>query len=84
MPLDDPCDFLSDAVAMFLQPGSFDLRETYAVFLILKPFGDGYKRVGITEWDNEWCMEKIDGEFKFIPGRLLIKEHLERQALYVQ
>ncbi|KAF2648268.1 HET-domain-containing protein [Lophiostoma macrostomum CBS 122681] len=50
-------DALDDAVGLFIQLGNRCETEsnprTYPVMLILKPHGDHYKRVGITNWGNE-------------------------------
>ncbi|KAH7084196.1 heterokaryon incompatibility protein-domain-containing protein [Paraphoma chrysanthemicola] len=81
----DPIDYLTGCLAVLLQPGStmnsdtgtFEVPRTYAVMLILKRYGDRYRRVGISDWNNErhytmlptkgWCRthERFDLDYHF-------------------
>ena len=82
----DASDFLYNTVVMLLQPGSEGAPRTYPVMLVLKPFGNHYKRVGITDWNHTWWMQKLgegDG-LVFTWQEHAIEDFLEKQTLYVE
>lgn len=83
----DSDDHLSDAVAVFVQAGSKKVPRTYTVLLILKPYGDRFERVGITDWSNAWCCNHVGGRWEGLNEHSVpddTSEHFPRQTIYLR
>ncbi|KAH8723619.1 heterokaryon incompatibility protein-domain-containing protein [Phaeosphaeriaceae sp. PMI808] len=89
----DTVESLHGAVAMLLQCGS-EIPRTYTVMLILKPLGDCFQRVGITDWSNEWNWvhlmmtegTKLPKPGKFIVTRQItnLSEYFKKETIYLE
>ncbi len=82
--VENPSEFFSDTIALLLQTPVIGPPRTYTVLILLKPIGQYYKRVGITNWDFPGTMSRrVGNRYKVVEEPIELINHMEKQTVYM-